>query len=141
MLIKLPKGFRVKIRSYSDVRLDKVIELISDKYYPYRPGFELESNPPFCYGYIEMIYVGDDTYETHSYLDEQLRGKGLGAMLYAKAIQWCHRNGYKIRSSGCTSKEAKRVWKGDSIRNYFRIRKLKKRLWGVPRTVWYAYPK
>ena len=138
MLIKFPKGFRVKIKT--DIR-DKMVELISDKYYPSQPGFEPEVKPPFCYGYIELVCVGDNTYETHSYLDEQFRGKGFGTLLYAKAIQWCHRNGYKIRSSGNTSKEAKRVWKSKTIRSYFRIRKLKKRLWGVPHTVWYAYPK
>ncbi len=64
----------------------------------------------------------DGAFETHSDLNERHHGKGFGAKLYARAIQWCLENGHPVRSSGCTSTEAQRVWRGKTIRKFFKIK-------------------
>ena len=61
-------------------------------------------------------------YLTHSYLDHEYHGKGWGTKMYARAIQWCLERGYRVRSSGYSSENAKRVWKGKGIREKFVIR-------------------
>lgn len=102
--------------------------------------FEIDE-PQFagCYAYVKLYKKGTDryigklslepwgakSYCTHSMLDDAYHGKGLGAIMYAKAIQWCLDNGYKVSSSASPSNMAQRVWGGSSLRRYFSIRKTK----------------
>lgn len=83
-------------------------------------------------------------YETHSSLLEEYHNKGLGALMYARAIQWCLENGFKVRSSGSSSEKAQRVWRGKSIRDYFNIRTKKVKYNGKHDPdcdTFFAYPK
>lgn len=59
---------------------------------------------------------------THSELDYDLRGRGIGTKLYVRAIQWGLAHGYRVRSSGGSSDDAERVWAGKGIREYFHLR-------------------
>jgi len=90
-------------------------------------------------GHVNLIRVREGYYETHSDLDDEFHGKGLGALMYARAIQHALEKGWRVQSSGSSSSEAQRVWRGKTIRKYFSI-KLKK---GDDPYYdkWYAYAK
>ncbi len=92
----------------------------------------------------------EGVFDTHSWLHESLRGKGLGALIYAKAIHFCHTKGFKVRSSGGSSRDAQRVWKSKTLRKFFIVKRGPKRgrkkqnknsLYYDDNTTWYAYPK
>lgn len=61
-------------------------------------------------------------YSTHSYLHDEYRNKGLGALMYAKAIQWGKEHGLRVKSSGGSSADAQRVWRGSSLARWFDIK-------------------
>ena len=42
--------------------------------------------------------------------------------MYAKAIQWGIENGYRIKSSGGSSSDALRVWRGSTLKRFFDIK-------------------
>lgn len=44
-------------------------------------------------GTVSLYEQDNGIYETHSLLDHKYHGRGLGTKLYAKAIQWCLKNG------------------------------------------------
>ncbi len=98
-------------------------------------------------GYINLRpnYTKDNLYETHSWLHPDYRGKGIGTKLYARAIQYCLVNNYRVRSSGGSSSDAQRVWKSKSLRKYFYIRKTFSsktyRSYGDDYAHWNAYEK
>jgi GNAT superfamily N-acetyltransferase len=101
----------------------------------------------FLYSNVEEMPIGSidlekayrrRAYYTHSRLSERFRGMKLGALMYAKAIQWALEHGFSVRSSGGTSDLAQRVWKGQTIRKFFTIRE-KKTKWD--NYIWYAYNK
>lgn len=91
-------------------------------------------------GYVRLVREQENLYKTHSYLDEAYRHKGLGSLLYARAIQFGLENGWKVRSSGGSSECARRVWRGGSIRKYFFIR-TKKYEPNRDYDTWYAFAK
>jgi GNAT superfamily N-acetyltransferase len=124
--IRAPKGFHFKIKNY-DPRSSYVRIFL----------FSNNEKTPIGSLDLEKIYRRKAFY-THSRLDERFRGQKLGALMYAKAIQWGLENGYSVRSSGGTSDLAQRVWKGSTIRKYFSIRE-KKTNWGG--MIWYAFNK
>lgn len=99
----------------------------------------LNSRNRYC-GHVslESDWVNSKVLETHSFLAKGLRNKGIGSKLYAKAIQVGLKNGLKVRSSGCSSPDAIRMWEGKTIRKYFSIRKIDKSQW-EPK--WGAYLK
>lgn len=107
--VKAPKGFKFIVRKnfYNNwqVNLYKV--------------YKSHSVP---IGNIELIRSYGKTYETHSNLESEFHNKGLGALMYAKAIEWCLLRGYKCKSSGYPSGDAIRVWKGETIRKFFAIK-------------------
>ena len=74
---------------------------------------------------------------THSYLSHHLRGKKIGTKIYAKAIEWALKHGYKVKSSGSSSEDATRVWQGKGLRKLFDI-KSRHTDYGL---TWYANPK
>lgn len=82
-------------------------------------------------------------YVTHSDLQDQFHNKGIGIIMYAKAIQWCHKNGYKVSSSGSSSLEAQRLWASRRLRKWFKIVKRNyKGIWDSrPEPTWYVYPR
>lgn len=122
--IRAPKGFSFRVKKvnqrYTSVSLHTTM-----------PNREI--------GHVSLIKVREGYYETHSDLNEDFHGKGLGALMYARAIQHALEKGWGVRSSGSSSSDAQRVWRGKTIRKYFAI-KLKK---GEDQYYdkWYAYAK
>lgn len=111
--IRAPKGFRVRyqVNTY-DNRIESVYcELVT------HPAGEYAGN-------VELERLNHSTFITHANLRYPYHNKGLGTMLYAKAIAWAFNHGFKVRSSGDSSSMAKRVWEGKGLRKYFNIRKL-----------------
>jgi hypothetical protein len=43
--------------------------------------------------------------------------------MYVYGIQWALDRGYQVRSSGYTSKLAKRIWDGQTLKTHFNITK------------------
>lgn len=107
-MIVLPKGFSFRvspeINNRVNVYLERTVRLHTK-----------------VVGNICLVRHNRVSFETHSWLAEKFHGKGLGTLLYAKAIQWCLDNGYKVRSSGTTLEAAQRVWRGKGLRKYFTI--------------------
>jgi GNAT superfamily N-acetyltransferase len=92
-------------------------------------------------GQIQLDKGRRNRYYTHSWLHEDYRGMGFGTKLYARAIQWCLEQGYKVSSSSNTSELAQRVWEGNGLRQKFDIKKRSKMYYGERRPLWHAYPK
>jgi GNAT superfamily N-acetyltransferase len=98
-------------------------------------------------GYVDLIpSYRKRSYQTHSYLDPKHRGKKLGALMYAKAIQYCHVNNLPVRSSGESSEDAQRVWNGKTLRKFFVIHKRYNNAWARQNkddyeATWRAYRK
>lgn len=91
-------------------------------------------------GRVNLVKDDSKSYETHSSLDAAYHGRGLGALMYARAIQWCLTNGYRVKSSGASSESAQRVWRGKTLRKHFRIR-TKRNIPDPSYDKWYASPK
>lgn len=129
--VRAPRGFHFKIVEYKN------------KKYPgsdhTRVSLRNSKDPEREIGHV-MLYKQKRRrqiyWETHSSLNQEYHGKGLGSTMYAKAIQWCLDNGYKVRSSGASSDMAKRVWNGQKIRQFFSIRK-RTTSWG--QQTWFAF--
>lgn len=92
-------------------------------------------------GYVELERRTNNTFVTHSGLDIEYRNRGLGTLLYSKAIAWAHNNGFKVRSSGNSSELASLVWKSRGLRKHFRIRRYIRNEYGRDAETWYAYRK
>ena len=107
--IKAPKGFYFKVTKRTNATIKIGLHLTSDH-------VEI--------GHINLVPFGNKNYlQTHSYLHCEFRGQKLGALLYAKAIKWGLDRGYGVRSSGNSSECAIRVWKGNSLRKFFNIKR------------------
>jgi GNAT superfamily N-acetyltransferase len=122
--LRAPRGFRFKvIEQYSSVKVSLL-----------RDGSEV--------GHIHMYkpypYKKKTRLETHSWLCEDYRGRGIGTLLYSRAIEWGLKNGWKVQSSGGSSEMAQRVWNGKGVRQHFRIRR---RDTNYGTHVWFAYGK
>jgi len=73
-------------------------------------------------GHVNLVREYKGTYSTHSYLEPKYHNKGLGALMYAKAIQWGMEHCYRVRSSGSSSDAAQRMWRGKKITKWFDIK-------------------
>lgn len=125
--IRAPKGFTFRVKKVNERYTSVAL-------------YETMANREI--GHVSLIKVRTGYYETHSDLDENFHGKGLGALMYARAIQHALEKGWGIRSSGSSSQDAQRVWRGKTIRKYFSI-KLKRQN-DDPNSYydkWYAYAK
>jgi GNAT superfamily N-acetyltransferase len=60
---------------------------------------------------------------THSNIQYDHRNKGLGVLLYSRAIEFAHKNKIKLGSYPWSSNDAKRVWESKRLRKRFIIRK------------------
>lgn len=120
--VKAPKGFTFKIRKPYETVMVKLYDKLTDK--------EV--------GHVSLVKLKGKSYATHSWLHQDYHHKGLGTLMYARAIQWCHEHGFLARSSGHSSDMAKRVWNSKSIRQFYAIKK-KDRADGY--STWYAYNK
>jgi GNAT superfamily N-acetyltransferase len=94
-------------------------------------------------GYIklerhEIITRNKFILETHSWLAPRLRGKGIGSLMYARAIQYALDHGHRVQSSGLSSDFAVRVWEGHYLRKHFKIKEERSNWSGW---LWKAYAK
>lgn len=124
--IKAPKGYKFKVIAN---RFSAQVNLLLAN------GVEI--------GHITLVRDSSSVkniYRTHSTLNSAYHRKGLGSLMYARAIQFALEKGYSISSSGGSSDAAQRVWKGKTIRKYFTI-KLKRRDKNYRHDRWYAYVK
>jgi GNAT superfamily N-acetyltransferase len=137
--VRAPKGFHfgVTVDRYSYSNGD-----YKRKRQPCLVTIELYKNDDTMpIGGIELERDGRNRYITHSSLVDEYRKQGLGTLMYAKAIKWCHDHGYRVGSSSGPSDMAQRVWNGKGLRKYFRIRKYKNREYGRSNYVYSAHPK
>lgn len=136
--IRLPKGFRFEIEEpifcndeYDCSCLDGEILLYHHKELIGSVELDLSNNH----------YKNSRKAVTHSWLERNYHGQGLGVLMYAKAIKYCMQKGYKIQSSGYSSEDAARVWKSKSLRQYFNIRsKIEDKKYPMDKT-WVPYLK
>ena len=128
--VRAPNGFRVLYyKTYYNKKIVHVeCQLLDTKRNPYFTDI----------GHVELVRISENSFVTHSELNDQYWGKGLGTLLYSKAIAWCLNNGYKVCSTDCASKMAQRVWKSKGLRVHFDIQKIGSH-WS--NTTWYAYKK
>lgn len=140
--VRAPKGYYFQITPTKDVpctcaECSKFKKKHDATPYSVRINLMDSKTDKYC-GHVNLVKQRTGYYKTHSSLNEMLRGKGIGAIMYAKAIQYCHDNGYKVSSSGNSSGDAQRVWAGKKIRAYFQVRK-RSTNYGSP--IWFAYSK
>lgn len=110
---RAPKGFFFKIhKGWYEKRLENVMICL----------FETATKRNI--GHVNLVKC-DRFMETHSYLEDKYHNRGLGVLMYERAIQWALENDFKVRSSGGSSDKAQRVWRGKTIRKNFRIRTYK----------------
>jgi|SRR5579885_2002096 len=130
--LRAPKGFRIQYRKISyDGRLETVeVEL-----------YDRAGNKTYPVGHVSLERHTKDSFVTHSNLDQAYWNRGLGTLIYAKAISWCLNHGYRVRSSGGSSDMAKRVWSGKGLRQTFDIQKRVRRYTYNTAETWYAYKK
>lgn len=124
-----PKGYSFKIKSDRDYgSYDEVFVI------------ELHKKKKGRIGTVRLVKSYKGCYCTHSDLDDDYHNRGLGTLMYAKAIQWGLKQGYRIRSSGGSSFEAQRVWRGSSLKRWFDI-KIKRDHHSSDYDTFYPYPK
>lgn len=75
-------------------------------------------------GYIDLIKTKHKFYETHSFLDEDRRGQGLGKSLYEKAFEFAMEHDLNLRSSRKPSIAAIYVWNSSELNNQYKISKI-----------------
>jgi hypothetical protein len=84
-----------------------------------------------CEGRVGLKLIDVGLLETHSSLDEELQGQGLGIQMYAKAIALAHEKGFDVCSA--THKEryypATRLWYSKRLNEMFRIERDGERFW------------
>lgn len=76
-------------------------------------------------GKITLEYVENDgLWETHSHLNDDQRGSGLGVLLYQKAIRTILERRQRVASSRSPSPDARMVWSSNRLNSMFEIRRL-----------------
>lgn len=130
--VRAPNGFQVRYRfeTYKRKIHNVYVEL-----------YDMAGSQYYAVGNVELVRHTSDSFATHSNLDPKYWGKGLGTLIYSKAIAWALNHGYRVRSSGGSSDMAKRVWNGKGIRQHFDIKKVMRRYTYNTAETWYAYKK
>jgi GNAT superfamily N-acetyltransferase len=123
IIIRAPKGFNVRYHIYT---YNKEIESV------YCELYDITKSSWHDIGRVVLERGIGKVFETHSDLEDKYRGKGLGTLLYSKAIAWALNNGFKVKSSGDSSDMAQRVWEGKGLRKHFNIRKINKKHLAYP---------
>lgn len=132
-VIRCPAGFYFKIENDSA----GYQVLLFDK-----SNRKCRGKKPEDIGYIFLERIYENQYQTHSGLDDKYHGKGLGALLYAKAISFALKNNFKVMSYAYPSIEAENVWTYSRLlRNNFNIRRRKESRFGDIRYRFHATKK
>lgn len=124
--IRAPKGFYFKISCHKSKSINGYC-FVNVDLFPNDQKLKTVKWPIKAGGVQLNSSDGGKYYKTHSYLQEQYHGRGIGAIIYARAIQWALTNKKKISSSGNSSEKALRVWKGKTLRRLFTLRKVPNR--------------
>lgn len=134
--IRIPKGYSIKVEC--------VKPYTYETYIPVEEALKCYKKPLKYFNFYVRLYHNDNSigavellsqerydyyndrvvdiyHETHSNLDEKYHGKGLGALMYTYAINWALKRGLNVQSSGSSSDEAIRVWRGKTLKKYFRM--------------------
>ena len=139
--IKAPTGFRFKTVVQSQYRTE--IQLFDTEKYK-RSDYYAR----YPIGSVSLVRDPDNGFfRTHALLSYDYHHRGLGVLMYAKAIQWALSHGERVSSSGRSSDMARRLWKSKSLRKYFMIKHLPNQLYKNDvfnkerYDRWYAYEK
>lgn len=133
--VRAPNGYEFRIKE------NKVYSRFQDSGYKFIQVNLFSKRRGKTIGHVNLVrYSKNEAFNTHSNLEERYRGKGYGSLMYAKAIQWCLEHDYKVSSSGASSQDAQRVWKGKTLRKFFKI-KVKRYQTYPDYDKWYAYAK
>lgn len=133
IIIRSPKGFRVR---YHINTYNKQIESA------YCELYDITKSSWHDIGRVVLERGIGKVFETHSSLENKYHGRGLGTLLYSKAIAWTLNHGFKAQSSGDSSDMAKRVWEGKGLRKRFNIRKVSQKIGNYYiRETWHATKK
>jgi hypothetical protein len=117
--IRLPKGYHFQISDNIKTGGNVYIDLM-------RKTMVYNKVRNIRIGYVTLSPIeSENLCKTHSTLNYEYHDRGLGVLMYARAIQWALAHGYKVWSSGQSSTNAKRVWKSKRLRQYFSVRKIK----------------
>lgn len=84
-------------------------------------------------GYVDLVLTKYNFWETHSTLDDEEQGKGLGVLMYAKAIDVGLKNELVVKSSTAPSDDAKRTWKSRRLNALYEIKQQNKRFHVISR--------
>lgn len=115
IIIRAPNGFQVRYRTFS---YDNKIQNV------YCDLYDMTKSPALYVGNVEIERSYGKIFKTHASLKWDYHNRGLGTLLYAKAIAWGFNHGLKVQSSSDSSEMAKRVWEGKGLRKYFNIQKI-----------------
>lgn len=74
-------------------------------------------------GWVDVLKTRFGYWETHSSLDENYWGLGLGVALYDQAIYESHKRNINICSSTNFSQHAERVWRSRQLNHRWNIKK------------------
>lgn len=130
--VRAPNGFNVRYRV--ETHRKKIYNVYCELY-------DRAKGTYYAVGNVELVQTGNKGFATHSNLDPEYWNRGLGTLIYAKAIAWALNHGYKVQSSGGSSDMAKRVWSGRGLRQLFDIQKRTRKYTYNTNETWYAYPK
>lgn len=75
-------------------------------------------------GYVELVETPFGHWETHTFLDEELRGKGLGIELFSRAFKQSLEKHRRVMSSTYTSDAAIRLWESKTLNKLYEIEKV-----------------
>lgn len=117
---RAPQGYRIKTRELLvDPRAYVSSQIVEDDLTK-STRTELLKHGEMV-GYVDTVLTRDHRWETHSYLDQEERGKGFGSLLYTKAINFNMKRHRKVCSSKAPSIQAKRVWTSRVLSELFLI--------------------
>lgn len=123
-LRRAPDGFNIRVRSfyaekdnfYDNDYPEDIVPIFELRLYDtntYRPGFKLIA------GFLWLAKIKSGDWETHSELEPEYRGRGLGTLLYARAFDYGMNHKLSVVSSLNPSADAQRVWRSRSINDKF----------------------
>ena len=108
--IKCPKGYKLIIeKTYAAAAAYRSKILSKNRVKTIRINIiNIKKND--AVGWVDLVWTQKRFWETHSYVDEDERGKGLGLAAYSKAINVVLRRVERVMSSSSPSADAVRVW-------------------------------
>ena len=116
----MPAGYSIRVKPDGSFT-DYVVELVFE--HEHVGTVRVVEATARCGGYAVKVH------ETHSNLDKEHRGKGLGLVMYSAAISHGLSKGYTVVSSRSPSALAQRVWCSKRLTETYLVSKFDKRWW------------